>query len=144
MEGLAPLLRRVMAGVRPAWPALALIGLLVGAAPEAAPKRKKGPQSYAVIAGTVFHESGMSLPGARVTVTPVPPEGSKKVTGAAAATSDSRGEFAIRVPAGSMRYNVKVEARGFEPAEKQVQVEWDQRVEVFFRLRPLEGADKQR
>lgn len=143
MEEFAPLLRRVGAVLRVAWPALALLGFLVGVAPEAAAKRKKGPQSYAVIGGTVFQESGRSLPGARVTVMPLAEDGSRKVTRPAAATSDSRGEFAVRVPAGSMRYNVRVEARGFQSAEKQVQVEWDQRVDLVFRLRPL-GEEKQR
>lgn len=145
MEGLAPVLKRVAGPLRCALPALAIAGLLSMTAPEtAAAKRKKGPQSYAVIGGTVFHENGRSLPGARVVVTPLPEEGSKKVTARMEATSDSRGEFAIRVPAGAARYNVRVEARGFEPAEKQVQVEWDQRVDLVFRLQPLEEAGKQR
>lgn len=145
MEGLAPVLKRVAAAVRCGLSAVAVFGLLSGTAPEAAAaKRNKGPQSYAVIGGTVFHENGRSLPGARVIVTPLPEDGSKKVTGRTEGTSDSRGEFAIRVPAGSMRYNVRVEARGFEPAERQVQVEWDQRVDLVFRLQPLEEAGKQK
>lgn len=145
MEGLAPVLKRVAGALRCALAALALAGLLSATAAEvSAAKRKKSPQSYAIIGGTVFHENGRSLPGARIIVTPLAEEGSKKVTGRTEGTSDSRGEFAIRVPAGSMRYNVRVEARGFEPAEKQVQVEWDQRLDLVFRLQPLEGAEKQR
>jgi hypothetical protein len=145
MEGFAPVLKRAAGAVRAALPALALLGLWAGTLPEAsAAKRKKAPQSYAVIAGTVFEENGRSVPGARIVVTPLAPEGEKPVTGRAEGTSDSRGEFAVRVPSGSMRYNVRVEARGFEPAEKQVQVEWDQRLDIVFRLQPLGEGGKQR
>lgn len=145
MEGLPPLLmfRRQGAGRRPrAW-LVALAAVLSIAAPAEAQRRKQ-PQSYAVIAGTVFQETGMSLPGAQITVTALESEGGRKVTKAVRGTSNPQGEFAIRVPAGSMRYNVRVEARGFEPAEKEVQVEWDQRVEVFFRLKAVQGAEKQK
>lgn len=143
MEGFSPLLMlRPRAGGRclRAW-LMTLAALLSIAAPAEAQRRKQ-PQSYAVIAGTVFQETGMSLPGAQITVTALESEGGRKVTKAVRGTSNAQGEFAIRVPAGSMRYNVKAEARGFEPAEKEVQVEWDQRVEVFFRLKAVQGAEK--
>lgn len=144
MEGFSPLLRfrPEFAGFRPpAWLTAVAVAVLLVAPLEA--QRRKQAQSFAVIAGTVFQESGLSLPGARITVTPLEGEGRRKETKAVSGTSNAQGEFAIRVPAGSMRYNVKVEARGFEPAEKQVQVEWDQRVEIFFRLKAVQGAEKQ-
>lgn len=145
MEGLSPLLRfeRRPGGFRlPGWLAAAAAVLLLAAPAEA--QRRKAPQPYAVIAGTVFQETGLTLPGARITVTPLEGEGGRKETKAVRGTSNAQGEFAIRVPAGSMRYTVRVEARGFEPAEKQVQVEWDQRVEVFFRLKAVQEAEKQK
>jgi len=145
MEELPPLLRsrsQAAGGRASACLATVLVLLFAGAPAEA--QRRKQPQSYAVIAGTVFQETGLSLPGARITVTPLESEGGRRVTKAATETSNAQGEFAIRVPAGSMRYNVKVEARGFEPAEKEVQVEWDQRVEVFFRLKAVQEAEKQK
>ena len=89
-----------------------------------------------VIAGSVFRDSGLSLPGAKVTVTPVAAsntEGKKKPKVVKTQT-DSRGEFAVRVPAGAVRYDVSVEADGYEPETKQAQVEWKQRVDLFFRL----------
>lgn len=99
---------------------------------------EKGPKKSAVIAGTVFQETGFSLPGATVTVTAVDEAGSavdKKLVWDT--ETDRRGEYAIRVPAGSMRYNVRVEADGWQPAEKVVHVNWDQRHEISFRLKPL-------
>ena len=99
-------------------------------------------QHVGIIAGSVFRESGLSLPAAVVTVTSVSQPGEKRGRKQKPwkVTTDDRGEFAIRVPAGAMRYDVRVEAKGYEPEEKEVQVEWDQRVEVFFRLRSATEA----
>ncbi len=116
--------------------------LLALAAPDglAAKKKKKNKEDerFGVIAGSVFQATGQSLRGATVTVTrnPEQPDPSTKKRKALKTTTDNRGEFAIRVPAGSMRYTVKVEAKGFQPVEKLVQVQWDQRVEQYFRLKP--------
>lgn len=101
-------------------------------------KKRKPPPDYALIAGTVFQKSGFSLRGARVTVRPAPEDGavvSKKHVWKA--VSDARGEFAIRVPAGAMRYTIRVEAKGWQPAEKSVTVHWDEHFDIFFRLKPL-------
>ncbi len=109
--------------------------------PARAKKKKRGTERYGVVAGTVFQSNGFSLRGAKVTLTPVPADGSapKKKQIQRTAT-DSRGEFAFRVPAGAMRYTIRAEADGWEPAEKTVQVQWDQRVDIVLRLRP--AADK--
>jgi len=106
-----------------------------------AKKKKRGTERYGVVAGTVFQSNGFSLRGAKVTLTPIPADGSapKKKQIQRTAT-DSRGEFAFRVPAGAMRYTIRAEADGWEPAEKTVQVQWDQRVDIVLRLRP--AADK--
>jgi hypothetical protein len=118
--------------------AAGLIGLLGAGALFG--QKKKESQSFAVVAGTVFHESGRSLPGAQVAVIPKPAEdGNRKNIKPLKTVSDSRGEFAVRVPAGSMRYTVRVEAKGFHPEEKQVTTSWDERLDIFFRLRPNEG-----
>ena len=120
--------------------AIALTGWASPAAAKKKNDKKADAERTGVVAGTVFQHSGFSLPGARVTVAPAPEDASEgsKIK-AQQAVTDSRGEFAVRVPAESMRYNVTVEAEGWQPAEKMVQVEWDQRVEVFFRLKPAPG-----
>jgi hypothetical protein len=108
-----------------------------------AAEKKKAPPRYGVVAGTVFEENGKSLPGAEVSVTPLGTESGGAVK-PLKAKSDSRGEFGIRVPAGSMRYNVRVEAKGFQAQEKEVLIEWDQRVDIFFRLPAISATGEQK
>lgn len=106
-------------------------------------RKKKPPPEFAVIAGTVFEQSGFSLRGARITVTPVPENGAAAGHQHSQKTvSDRRGEFAVRIPAGAMRYTVKVEAKGWQPAEKTITVQWSERANVDFRLKPAPGKSK--
>jgi hypothetical protein len=99
--------------------------------------KKAGP-SYALVAGTVFQESGYALSGAAVTLAPdpqpdaPPPKGAKKIR----SLSDSRGEFVFRVPAGPMRYTVQVDAKGFQSQEKSVEIQGEERADVTFQLQP--------
>ena len=95
---------------------------------------EKPKKPYAVVAGTVFREPGFALPGAEVTLDVNP---SKPKSKPMKAVSDSRGEFAFRVPAQEARYIVKVRAKGFEPQEKEASVSGEQRLDVFFQLKPL-------
>jgi hypothetical protein len=86
--------------------------------------------------GTVFQETGFALPNAEVVVAPDPasdaphPKTKKLQT-----VSDSRGEFAFRLPTGSMRYLIKVSAKGFKSEEKSVTVEREDRLDVTIQLR---------
>lgn len=91
-----------------------------------------------MIAGTVFRDSGFVLPGAEITVAaaPDPQERRKAKLRKANAVSDGRGEFAVRVPVEPMRYLVTVRAKGFRPQEKVVEIEGDQKVDLFFLLEP--------
>jgi hypothetical protein len=82
---------------------------------------------HAVVAGTVFRENGFSLPGAAVTLTVKDaPKKAKKLQ----SVSDSRGEFAFRVPPGAAIYVVRASLKGFQPLEKEASVSGDERVEV--------------
>jgi len=86
---------------------------------------------YAVVGGTVFRESGYALPGAEVVIAPDPQPGQEHVKiHEARAISDHRGEFAFRVPASAMRYTVKAHLKGFEPQQKSIEIEGEQRVDV--------------
>lgn len=120
---------------------LTFLGLGLLTAPTAPLLAEKRPQTFAVVAGTVFQESGRSLPGAQVTITPKSEDasGSSKRMKALKAVTDTRGEFAVRVPAGAMRYNIRAMAKGFQPEEKEVTTSWDERVDAFFRLKPAKG-----
>ena len=100
----------------------ALLGcaLLLGAA-----DRNDAP--HAVVAGTVFRESGFSLPGATVMLAVKDaPKKSKKLQ----SVSDSRGEFAFRVAPVASTYVVKASLKGFQSVEKEAAVSGDERVEV--------------
>ena len=110
-----------------------LAALLVCALLLSAADRNDAP--HAVVAGTVFRESGFSLPGAAVTLAVKDaPKKTKKLQ----SVSDSRGEFAFRVPPGSGTYVVRASLKGFQPVEKEASVSGDERVEVTLVL-PVES-----
>ncbi len=115
---------------------LLALALLSGAPLWSRPgKQKKQSSEYALVAGTVFRPSGLSLPGAEVQI---------EAAGAPAgfkfkkqqAISDGRGEFAFRVPPAEMKYRLSVKAAGYAPQQKEVSVAGFERVDVFFQLEP--------
>ena len=113
-----------------------LISLLIAAIPLAAAGKKKAvPEAYSIVAGTVFREPGFALPQAEITLIPNPqqdglPVKVKKLS----AMSDARGEFVFRVPAASLRYTVRVAAKGYHGEEKTVNVQGEERADVTFQL----------
>jgi hypothetical protein len=96
-------------------------------------EKKPKQQPYAVIAGTVFREPGFALPGADVTLVADPPLSKFKPM---KAVSDARGEFSFRVTPAEARYIVRVRANGFGAQEKEAKISGEQRVDVFFQLKP--------
>jgi hypothetical protein len=105
--------------------------------PAASAEKRKQAEPYGLVGGTVFREPGFALAGAEVTMVAAPesgpaPAGSKKQ----AATTGARGEFAFRVPVQAMRYALHAAAKGYQPQDKQVSIEGEQRVEVTFLLAP--------
>ena len=90
--------------------------LLLAALPLCA-RDKKRRQPEAVIFGTVFQESGLSLPGANILVYN---EASPKKKYRAA--TNYRGEYRVRVPAGEATYVVAASARKFEKGRRTVKV----------------------
>jgi hypothetical protein len=80
--------------------------------PAAAPPSKPGKQKYShrndyLIRGTVFTEKALSLPGAQLRIRKA---GEKKFRWES--YTNSRGEFAVRVPQGS-DYEMVVRAKGY-------------------------------
>ncbi|MFN3325935.1 MAG: carboxypeptidase-like regulatory domain-containing protein [Bryobacteraceae bacterium] len=100
-------------------------------------RKRKQPEAHAVIAGTVFREPGFLLAGAEVTLTPDPDQDLPKnlKIKPTKAVSDSRGEYAFRVPAAPVRYTVSVRASGFQSAEKRIEIFGDERIDVFIELK---------
>ena len=103
------------------WFAGTLFLLLTGAA--------AGADEYAIIAGTVFRETGHAFPGAEITLEGVPGEGEKKPKGQKQ-VSTFRGEFSFRVAAKPMRYTVSVKAPGYRAQQKPVTVQGDERIDI--------------
>jgi len=110
---------------------ISLLILAAFMAPVVSAAKKKPPEVYAVISGSVFRESGYALPDAAVTLIA---DGQKMET-----TSDARGEFIFHVPPGPKQYSVTVAAKGYQSLRKSVTVEGEERVEVTFQL---EGESK--
>jgi hypothetical protein len=99
--------------------------------------------SYALIVGTVFRDSGLSLPSAELTLTQTAaPEGARKKMKPLRAVSDARGEFAFRVPTLKAGYTVEARAPGFVTEKKEVTIGGDERVDVYFRLKPADEAKR--
>jgi len=94
----------------------------------------KSQEAFGIIAGTVFQESGLSLPGAEVTLTPEPGEDGRKPAKAQHQTTDARGEFAFRVPPEGARYRVTASAKRFQKQEKTVDIQGEGRADVTLTL----------
>jgi hypothetical protein len=111
--------------------------MLFAVLPLAASKHKKEEKKaaeYAIVAGTVFRDPGFALPGAEVTLAPMPPAGSHQKVKKLKAVSSPRGEFAFRVPPGPMQYTLSVTCKGFKPEEKTTSIQSLERVDVNFVL----------
>lgn len=110
---------------------LAAATLLLGAG-----KKKAMPEAYGLVGVSVYHEPGLALRDAEVTLTPASAEGEtpvkiKKLQG----TTDSRGEYVFRVPAANATYKIAAVAKGYHGEEKSVTVHGEERAEVTFMLR---------
>ncbi|MGB9606079.1 MAG: carboxypeptidase-like regulatory domain-containing protein [Bryobacteraceae bacterium] len=108
--------------------------LAAGMAAPAGEQNIRRPTSYALVAGTVFRDNGLSLPGARVVLEPVGGAGGKLRLKRQEATSDARGEFAFHVPPQPAEYLLTASAEGYQTQQHKVQVQGEERIDVFFRL----------
>jgi len=97
---------------------------------------RKAPDTYIVLYGTVFRDTGFTLGGAEVAVIPDDQESGGLKVKKMQAYSNSRGEFAFHLPAAPLSYTVRVTAKGFRPAEKTIKVNGEDRVDVTFQLQP--------
>ncbi len=87
--------------------------------------------SYAVIAGTVFRETGHAFAGVEVSLTPdTPSKKNKKQT----FRCNTRGEFSFRVAALPQEYMLAVSPEGYRADQKRVKIVGDERIEHNFLL----------
>ncbi len=115
---------------------ISLLLLAAVSALPALPDKKKAAEPYFLVAGTVFQESGFALPNAEVVLIPDPPPDAPRSNIKKLQTvSDARGEFAFRLPTATMRYIIKVSAKGFRSEEKPITVQGEEgRLDVTFQL----------
>ena len=94
---------------------------------------EKGSQkAYALISGTVFRDSGLSLRGAELQLAPDGVTAKSLKVKRIQTYSDARGEFAIRVPALAGRYTLIVKARGYQTQERPVAVWGEEQIPLVF------------
>ncbi len=93
---------------------------------------------YAVVAGTVFRESGFVVADATVTLTPADTgeaKARKKKRKRQSAKCNFQGEFAFRVPPGPATYELRVEAPGLVTDTREITVNALERVDVYVTLK---------
>jgi hypothetical protein len=131
--------RRIGSSVIPGF--LLLFGLFTvpgSARKKEKEKEKDKPAPHALIAGTTFRPPGFALPGSRVRIEPRSAESGGVRLKPAESVTDSRGEFAVRVPVVPMEWTVHVHADGYHPQARTVSVDGEQRVDLSFVLEPVQ------
>jgi hypothetical protein len=86
--------------------------------------KKKQLEPYAVLGGTVFQESGLSLAGAKVVLT-LKSEPKKKLQ---EQMSSPHGEFAFRVSPEPAVYTLTATLKGYEPTQLDVEIQGQEQV----------------
>ena len=107
---------------------------------SAADKPKKQKYSHAndfLILGTVFDEKGLSFPGVHLRIRRGAEKKSRWET-----YTNSRGEFAVRVPQGS-DYELFVHAKGFADQTRALDAKTGMdEARIVFRMDPVTGENK--
>jgi hypothetical protein len=94
---------------------------------------KKTQAPPAVIAGTVFRDPGLALPGATVVLMRKDGPKSKKLD---QIESNYRGEFRFEVPATAAVYIVRATLKGYRPEQKEITISGEERIEATLVLVP--------
>ena len=112
--------------------ALALVAALLAAGGARAQDKPKPGAAYAVVAGTVFRDSGFAQPGVNV-VLALKSRPNRKLQ---EQVSSPRGEFAFRVTPGPNVYTVTASLKGFETVQKDVEISSQEQFHVTLLLVP--------
>ena len=111
--------------------------LLFGAYATVGAKEKEKEQAFALLAGSCFNEKGLSLRAVTIEAEIQDPSNQKLKKKKWTATTDARGEFALRLPAGKATFLVKAKMAGYTSQEKTVTFSGDERQNVTFNLELL-------
>lgn len=93
---------------------------------------KREGEPYSVIHGAVLYGVGYSLPNASVTIERI--DGGKKFK--QETVSREGGEFAFRLRAEKAKYRITANARGFQPASTEIEVESEEVRNIALTLLP--------
>ena len=112
--------------------------LVVSSAAAATPYRdKKKKPVDALIYGTVFSEEGFALRGAAVRIRHKDHKKPKWKT-----ETNSRGEFAVRLPRSSGDYELTVSAKSYQEARREFTITIAEQLNYYFRLKHPDGSGK--
>lgn len=118
-----------------------LMAVWLGASPDLLiAKEKSKEKPFALLFGSVFTAEGLALPGVAVIVKRKDDRKPKW-----RAVSDSRGEFAVRLPAEAATYEVTTQSKAHENQTKTVEISGrvNETATVIFRLACKEGERRQ-
>ena len=85
----------------------------------------------------MFRPPGFALPAVEVVIAPEQPEVNGVKLKKSEAVTNSRGEFAVRVPPVPAKWRVDVKSNGYRPEQRAVSVEGEQRVDLSIVLEPV-------
>ena len=122
---------------------IAIAAVLMGSCLPAFAEKKAKPENapaYALIAGTVYRPPGFALPGVKVVVEPEKSESNGAKLKRSEAVTDSRGEWAVRVPPVPAKWRIDVKVNGYRPEQRSVSVEGEQRVDSSMVLEPVRSS----
>jgi Carboxypeptidase regulatory-like domain len=134
---LAPLPMAFATTQEPAYPASATPALNSQASTDKSSHKKYSHANDFLVRGTVFNEKALSFPSVELRIRVA---GEKKYRWDT--YTNSRGEFAVRVPQGAS-YEVTVRVKGFEEQTRIVDAKSGGNEEtIVFRMQPIAGGKK--
>lgn len=104
--------------------------------PAAQKKNEKQPAPNTLILVSAFAETGQTLRGASLRLTPADKDGKPVKGKKQSGFTNNMGEYPFHVPKTEAHYVLRAEAKGFEPVEKVVSVSGEDQVDIFLRLPP--------
>jgi len=104
----------------------------------------KAAHRTSLIRGAVFDSEGASLAGVQLKLVRVPTAEEEKdhkrvKSSSQSYTSNSRGEFAFRVPSARARYQITAARHGYKPETKLVDINESESVPLSFSLEPVKN-----
>lgn len=104
------------------------------AAEEKEKNEGRQPVTDTLIKVTTFTELGATLRGATLKLLPADDDGNAVKGKALQGVTNGMGEFPFHVPKTEAKYVLRAQAKGFEAAEKLVQVRGEDQLDVFLQL----------